>query len=258
MLVLLALLIYVSYSAYRLRVAAEIEMLEAARMRASIDMTYDLTNGPITDPAIGGYPPSQLVLDEMLPGERAADYAADPELARNKGREVSFKVVSKATESEATLSEVPMCFKVVIEETGPIPLEIILKDEDTGKIVGAAYTDTSYGYDTPKVARFNATGSDAVYKAGETKECVFFLNNLETDHARNIKLYFGWNNNIKTSYVDSTRREVAIINVKAEITQMPPVVIEEVWPASPSTVSELKVYKRVNDGFLNQIIEGLE
>ena len=248
LLVLLALLIYVSYSAYRLKVAAELEMMEAAKMHASIEMTYDLTNGPINDPAVEGYPPSQLVLDQLLPGEDAEAYAnsslsnpATTSEAQKKGREVSFTVTSKASASEATLSEVPLCFKVVIEETGPIPLEIVLKDADNNKIVGKAYTDTSYGYDSPKTARFYSIEGDE----SDKKECFFFLNNLEMDHKRNLKLYFGWNNDLKTSYVEANQKEVAIINVKAEITQAPPLVIETPVKASPSTISDLNVYMRV-------------
>ena len=257
LLILLALLIYVSYSAYRIHVAAEVEMLQAAHMQAGFEMSYDLNKGADSDPnnnpdQTGWISDNEnlLVLDRLLPGERASVYAASPSSAREKGREVTFKVFSTATLSqvspgEASPSEVPMGIKIVVEETGPLPLEIILKDDKNSGFEAHGYTGTEYGFDAPKTVRFYKTeGSDA------GQEYIFRLDTVKDEAegrgraSRTFKLYFGWNNNMYQSYDDDMKNEVATINVRAELVQLPPIVIEETVPENPATASELKVYHR--------------
>lgn len=278
LLILLALLIYVSYSAYRIHVAAELEMLEAAHMQAGLEMTYDLENGALNDPNNNtGWISDQdnlLVLDRLLPGEDADDYSSNPAKARERGREVTFTVVSHATVSQASTSQggepteyiqqsdVPMGIKVVVEETGPIPLEIILKDTDDNTFEAHAYTGTEYGFDAPKVVRFYKQVPDK--KTGEMiddDEYLFRLDTLKESEekggkpSRTFKLYFGWNNEKYQAYSDTMKNEVATINVRAELVQLPTSESEKEWPEHPSTASELKVYHRTEKSILDAITE---
>ena len=261
LLILLVLLIYVSYSAYRIHVAAELEMLEAAHMQAGFDMTYNLENGALNDPNNKtGWISDQenlLVLDRLLPGEEADDYSSNPTKARERGREVSFTVVNHATVSQGggsstvEYTEVPLGIKVVVEETGPIPLEIILKDADDSTFEAHAYTGTEFGFDAPKTARFYKQVPDS--KTGQMvngDEYIFRLDTLRDvkekggKSTKNFKLYFGWNNEKYQAYSDTMKNEVATINVRAELVQLPVEESEEPWPEKPTTVSELKVYHR--------------
>ena len=215
LLIFFLLLLYVSYSAYRIHIAADVIMPQAIPVQAGLTVSCNLADGKTVD-AQG------IVLNGLQPGEKVST-------ASDATERIISVTVKNSTVSE--VSKLPQSFKIYVEETGPIPLEIILTDDEDPSFSARAVTSvvgSSGSYDKIKIARFaKEDGSEPVFNFGA---------NQNQQHS--FKLHFGWNNKIKV-HSSTIKKELAIVNIRVELTGLPPVAPEGKEPPL-STASDIK------------------
>lgn len=213
LLIFFLLLLYVSYSAYRIHIAADVIMPQVIPAQAGLTVSCNLADGKTVD-AQG------IVLNGLQPGEKVST-------ASDATERIISVTVKNSTVSE--VSKLPQRFKIYVEETGPIPLEIILTDdEDPSFSAKAKTTVIDNNYDKIKVAGFaKEDGSEPVFSIG-----------ANDNEQHSFKLHFGWNNDIKV-HSSTIRKELATVNIRVELTGLPPVATEGEAPPL-STASDIK------------------
>jgi len=219
--VALLLLIYVSYSAYRIKISATVQMPEALAQKASLYVEYNQATGSQVDPR-------GIMLSGLRPNEKAATYESmGYEAARDAGRAIRFSVSNAAFIDESgspgsTRSKLAIQYKLQLDETGVVPLKCILVQicEDGQK---KRYTvSTGEGYEQRTRTVKDGGGNDAVFVINNDK--------LRTD---NFELYFGWDD-AKGVYSSNDRKEIASVGIRAQITQsIPHVNASDIQVATP-------------------------
>ena len=181
LLVALALLLYVTYSHYRMRIQAEVYMPETYAIEASMSLDPRLTTGE-------SIMLNSAFLNELNPASDADAYAQND----NPHYRILLRVANAdttASEEVTIKDEVAWTYKLTIETSGRLPLEfVVYEDDESGtpeKYTAVAYNGT-YS-DSPLEYKFtNAEGEELQVALPAVAE-------PDGDIQVNVhKIYVGW------------------------------------------------------------------
>ena len=211
LLVATAMLVYVSYSHFRMKIEAQVYMPETYAIQASMSLDPKLSAAQSVDL-------DAAFLNDLNPSSDAADFDS---------RKCITIVVSNgdttSPEAISSLSELDAKYTISIESSGRLPLEFLICDSLEPGQEKTTYTavafDGSYSYgDGPLEFRFKDENG-AEYRPVLPK-------GIEGASAQNThKIYVGWDQSarLKSDYAPSVyenmdfRKEIDEIRVKIEL-----------------------------------------
>jgi len=208
------LLVYVSYSSYKIRINTTVRMPQTYTISAGLDMDeYDEAEYASGD--IGGiYLTSASVeltsysaLVGLAPGTSATTYADSStveEIAKN--HKFVVNVSNKQPDNENGYCKLDLSYNLEVETTGRLPLTFALKDTSSGAVVATAV--------------INRSATEAACKANfvdNGNNLAKFSLSGATLNTNTYEIFIGWNDDDVDSSSMDLCREVDKITIRAKI-----------------------------------------
>ena len=219
--VMAALLLYVSYGNYRIKMTATLEFPQVSQMRATISLTPNIEDTRTQSEALN-------YVTDLMPGDDAASFASDE---TDEAHRMTLTVNNYTTEDGTDVpSAMPMDYSLVIDGHGDLNLQFVLVDGD-----GNTCTSRSSGSYQDMEYRFYESDEE------DAAEVTFHFD-ADTPQSHTYYIYIGWNNGTrttKTALVDGAyrnvstssartrednhyRKEVEDLTIRAELTELDP------------------------------------
>lgn len=205
LLVTAALLVYVSYSQYRITVNGTVEMPPAYNVQAALGLNQAISSQ-------GALYFDSAFLNDIAPGSNAETFASN----NDDDHKITLTVTNTDSTAEGSgdISPLDLTYRIYIKTGGRIPLKFITFDDDDNKYIATAYTDGSQ--------------DELIYtfkKDGTGDEPLFNLSGAAFSTHTN-EIFVGWDNS-KTEYEDARfRKEVDELLIVAELVAKSPKKLE--------------------------------
>ena len=247
-----ALLVYVSYSNFKLMRTATVQFPETEFMAATLTLTPNIQDGK--DGEYAAETNMSAVLADLAPGDVVTKLAQDEDVNHRltltvKSFEQEEDNGGGGSEPEKTVTPLAMDYHLVLKSYGHLPLELLLiRDGD------------SVSYKTQRTGSYTNTYEYRFYLPGASEddysqEAVFHFDEDE-DNEHKFYIYVGWlqsprkeagwsdghriySTSVNTNENGRYRHEVDELTVKAEITELDPGV--EKYSTAPAVVPGIPI-----------------